>query len=92
MVRLGSLESKGVPVGLHSDSPMAPLSPLTLMWTAVARENISGEKTGQGEVMSRYGALKAITIDGSPLPSPVNARAVLRGVGSNFVRILFIFL
>jgi len=63
MVRLGSLESKGVPIGLHSDSPMAPLSPLTLMWTAVARENISGEKTGQGEVMSRYGALKAITID-----------------------------
>ena len=63
MVRLGSLESKGVPVGLHSDSPMAPLSPLTLMWTAVARQNISGDKTGQGEVMSRYGALKAITID-----------------------------
>jgi predicted amidohydrolase YtcJ len=63
MVRLGSLESKGVPIGLHSDSPMAPLSPLTLMWTAIARENISGEKTGQGEVMSRYGALKAITID-----------------------------
>ena len=63
MVRLGSLESKGVPIGLHSDSPMAPLSPLPLMWTAVARENISGEKTGQGEVMSRYGALKAITID-----------------------------
>ncbi len=63
MVRLGSLESKGVPVGLHSDSPMAPLSPLTLMWTAVARENISGEKTGQAEVMSRYGALKAVTID-----------------------------
>lgn len=63
MVRLGSLEAKGVPVGLHSDSPMAPLSPLTLMWTAVARENISGDKTGQGEVMSRYGALKAITID-----------------------------
>ena len=63
MVRLGSLESKGVPVGLHSDSPMAPLSPLTLMWTAVARENISGDKTGQAEVMSRYGALKAITVD-----------------------------
>ena len=63
MVRLGSLEQKKVPVGLHSDSPMAPLSPLTLMWTAVARENISGDKTGQAEVMSREGALKAITID-----------------------------
>ncbi|MEK9584906.1 MAG: amidohydrolase family protein [Halieaceae bacterium] len=63
MVRLGSLEQKSVPVGLHSDSPMAPLSPLTLMWTAVARENISGDKTGQAEVMTREGAFKAITID-----------------------------
>lgn len=63
MVRLGSLEQKNVPVGLHSDSPMAPLSPLTLMWTAVARENISGDKTGQAEVMTREGAFKAITID-----------------------------
>ena len=63
MVRLGSLEAKGVPVGLHSDSPMAPLSPLTLMWTAIARENISGDKTGQAEVMTREGAFRAITID-----------------------------
>lgn len=63
MVRLGSLEKKNVPVGLHSDSPMAPLSPLTLVWTAVARENISGDKTGQAEVMTREGAFKAITID-----------------------------
>ena len=63
MVRLGSLEQKNVPVGLHSDNPMAPLSPLTLMWTAVARENISGDKTGQAEVMTREGAFRAITID-----------------------------
>ena len=63
MVRLGSLEKKGVPIGLHSDSPMAPLSPLTLMWTAVARENLSGERTGQAERMTRMGALKAVTID-----------------------------
>ena len=33
------------------------------MWTAVARENISGDKTGQAEVMTREGAFKAITID-----------------------------
>jgi predicted amidohydrolase YtcJ len=63
MVRLGSLEKKGVPIGLHSDSPMAPLSPLTLMWTAVARENLSGGRTGQAERMTRMGALKAVTID-----------------------------
>ena len=63
MVRLGSLEEKGVPVALHSDSPMAPLSPLTLMWTATSRETISGTTWGESEALSREAALRAITID-----------------------------
>ena len=63
MVRLGSLEQKGVPVALHSDSPMAPLSPLTLMWTATSRETISGTTWGESEALSREAALRAITID-----------------------------
>ena len=63
MVRLGSLEQKGVPVALHSDSPMAPLSPLTLMWTATSRETISGTTWGESEALSRDAALRAITID-----------------------------
>jgi predicted amidohydrolase YtcJ len=63
MVRLGSLEEKGVPVALHSDSPMAPLSPLTLMWTATSRETVSGTTWGESEALSREAALRAITID-----------------------------
>ena len=63
MVRLGSLEEKGVPVALHSDSPMAPLSPLTLMWTATSKETISGTTWGESEALSREAALRAITID-----------------------------
>ena len=63
MVRLGSLEQKGVPVALHSDSPMAPLSPLTLMWTATSRETSSGTTWGESEALSRDAALRAITID-----------------------------
>jgi len=63
MVRLGSLERAGIPIGLHSDSPMAPLSPLTLMWAASARETISGKKGIASEALSPEAALRAVTID-----------------------------
>ena len=63
MVRLGSLERAGIPIGLHSDSPMAPLSPLTLMWAASARETISGKKGITSEALSPEAALRAVTID-----------------------------
>ncbi len=63
MVRLGSLERAGVPLGLHSDSPMAPLSPLTLIWAASARETIGGSPGLASEALSRRGALRAVTID-----------------------------
>ena len=49
MVRLGSLERLGVPFALHSDSPMAPLSPLTLAWNATNRVTIDGRQTGAAE-------------------------------------------
>ncbi len=63
MVRLGSLERAGIPIGLHSDSPMAPLSPLTLMWAATARETISGKQGIASEALSPEAALRAVTID-----------------------------
>jgi hypothetical protein len=63
MVRLGSVERAGIPLGLHSDSPMAPLSPLTLVWSAVARETINGNIGLQTEALSRHAALRGITID-----------------------------
>lgn len=63
MVRLGSLERAGIPIGLHSDSPMAPLSPLTLMWAASARETIGGTPGLTSEAISREQALRGVTID-----------------------------
>ena len=63
MVRLGSVERAGIPLALHSDSPMAPLSPLTLMWSAVARQTIEGNAGIATEQLSRAAALKAVTID-----------------------------
>ena len=63
MVRLGSLERLGLPFALHSDSPMAPLSPLTLAWNATNRVTINGKLTGAQERISLDAALRAITID-----------------------------
>jgi predicted amidohydrolase YtcJ len=63
MVRLGSLERAGIPIGLHSDSPMAPLSPLTLIWAATARETIGGTPGIASEALSRGQALRGVTLD-----------------------------
>jgi predicted amidohydrolase YtcJ len=63
MVRLGSLERHGVPFALHSDCPMAPLSPLTLAYNASNRVTINGNETGTAQRISLDAALRAITID-----------------------------
>jgi predicted amidohydrolase YtcJ len=63
MVRLGSLERLQVPFALHSDSPMAPLSPLTLAWNATNRVTINGVTSALEERISLHAALRAITTD-----------------------------
>jgi predicted amidohydrolase YtcJ len=63
MVRLGSLERLGVPFALHSDCPMAPLEPLTLVDNAVNRITINGNLNAISERISVDAALRAITID-----------------------------
>lgn len=63
MVRMGMLERMGMPFTVHSDCPMAPLSPLTLAWVAANRVTINGNLNCPQERVSLHTALKAITID-----------------------------
>ncbi len=63
MVALGSLDRYGITYALHSDAPMAPLSPLTLMGAAVNRITINGNKNLVSEKISVDRALRAVTID-----------------------------
>jgi predicted amidohydrolase YtcJ len=63
MVPLGAARRLGMRVGLHSDCPMAPLSPLTLVWAAVNRVSINGRENAQSQALSVDQALRAITID-----------------------------
>lgn len=63
MNRLGSLEAKGVPLGLHSDFNMAPIDPLYLAWIACNRITIGGKVKAPAERLSLDKALRAITIE-----------------------------
>lgn len=60
---LGGLVRRNVPVGLHSDFPMAPAEPLFLAWTAASRETLSGKVFAPGERLTLDQALRAVTID-----------------------------
>ena len=63
MNRLGSLERKSVPLGLHSDFNMAPVDPLYLAWVAANRITIGGNVKAPNERLSLDKALRAITIE-----------------------------
>lgn len=63
MNRLGSLERKGVPLGLHSDFNMAPIDPLYLAWIAANRVTIAGHDKAPQERLSLDKAMRAITIE-----------------------------
>lgn len=62
LVRIKSLTSRGVPVSFHSDFAMAPIEPLTLVWTAVNRVTSQNSTFSQDQRIDAYLALKGITI------------------------------
>lgn len=63
MNRLGSLEAKGVPLGLHSDFNMAPIDPFYLAWIAANRLTLKGNLKALEERLTLAKALRAITIE-----------------------------
>ena len=63
MVRMGDVERAGISFSFHSDMPMAPGQPLFLMWSGVNRITNDGNLRGPEQRVSRWGALKAVTID-----------------------------
>ena len=60
-------EEAGIRFGLHGDCPVTPISPLTCLYTAVARETESGAVIGPDQRVSVDSALRALTVDGAYL-------------------------
>ncbi|MFL4473047.1 amidohydrolase [Paeniglutamicibacter sp. MACA_103] len=55
----------GVPISLHSDTPVTPLGPLHTMKHAVTRLTVSGRVMGEAERISAQQALEAVTLGGA---------------------------
>jgi len=60
---VGYLIKNDIKTCFHSDFFMAPVEPLTLMWTAVNRKTIDGKTFGAELRISAWEALKAVTIN-----------------------------
>jgi predicted amidohydrolase YtcJ len=60
---LGGLARAGVPISFHSDFPMAPAEPLTLVWAAVNRIGSDGQVWGADQRLALDLALRAVTLE-----------------------------
>jgi predicted amidohydrolase YtcJ len=86
MVPIGAAKRAGVKYAFHSDSPMAPLSPLTLAWAAVNRVTVNGNLNAQTEVVTVEDAMKAITINAAWMMRKENEIGSIRaGKKADFV-------
>lgn len=62
MNAVGTALDHGVPVAIHCDAPVTPLSPFFTAWCAVNRRTSGGRMLGAGERISVAQALHAITL------------------------------
>ena len=56
-------QQKGVRFTLHCDTPVVPMEPLRLVWSAVNRVTTSGAVLGEVQRIEPMQALRAVTID-----------------------------
>ena len=65
VTRVGQLVREGVPVALHSDTPVTPPGPLTQAWAVVNRQGLytGNKKWAPAEAVTTEQAMKMITID-----------------------------
>lgn len=54
---------RGIRFTIHLDTPVVPMNPLFLVWSAVNRTATSGRTIGASERISTLQALRAVTID-----------------------------
>jgi len=53
---------RGLPFTIHCDTPVVPMEPLRLVWSAVNRLSSSGRRIGEAERITPMQALRAVTI------------------------------
>ena len=73
--------AREVPFSIHLDTPVVPMDPLFLVWTAVNRLSSSGQVIGEAERIDTMEALKAVMAE----DDPPDLRKVIRAYVSSFL-------
>ncbi|MFV0477540.1 MAG: amidohydrolase [Parahaliea sp.] len=60
---LKSIGERGIRYTLHADTPVVPMTPLRMLWSAVSRKTASEQVLGPEQRVSVEQALRALTID-----------------------------
>jgi len=60
---LASADTLGVRYSIHADTPVTPMNPMQMLWSATERLTSSGFLLGAEQRVSRLRALRALTID-----------------------------
>ena len=58
-----SAARRGIPFTLHADTPVVPMEPLRIVWSAVNRRTTGGRVLGPEQRITPLQALRAVTID-----------------------------
>ncbi len=58
-----SADARGIRFTLHADTPVVPMEPLRVVWSAVNRRSTSGAVIGEAERIGVVRALRGVTID-----------------------------
>lgn len=58
-----SAENMELRFSVHMDTPVAPMEPMTLVWSTVNRQSTGGDTIGSEQQVSPMTALRAVTID-----------------------------
>jgi predicted amidohydrolase YtcJ len=59
----GSALDRGIRFTLHADTPVVPMEPLRIVWSAVNRRTTSGAVLGEEQRIGAWEALRGVTID-----------------------------
>jgi len=85
LVHIKSLQDNNIPFSFHSDFGMAPMEPLTLVWTAVNRITAQQTLVSQDQRIDAYSAMQAITINAArTLNLEENIGSIAVGKAANF--------
>lgn len=60
---LNSCDKRGIRFTIHLDTPVLPMNPMLLVWSAVTRKTAGGIVLGNDERISVMKALRSVTID-----------------------------